>query len=317
MLRRIRANKDTNPLPIPAPYSQPNRNASSEVDIHEAHHDRLKRKVKELEQRSNSMNGLYGVLQHSSEHGANELCRHIRRGISPDDVPTLTGQLLSRSPSPNQTNRNILPPTSTSIEFQLIALHSNAYPPLNPLDVTSIDLGLLGISPLTSFHHGDSIRGSRRNKKDSMPEYEQQSLLAPCSVIDQEKHVHPQPDSSGHYIDGRLNHVHIRAWTDVPIQNDFAARVISLYLMNDAPWWVYFNIDLFLEDLANGGTRFCSSLLVNSLLSFACVSIGREYLVSVSTFLMVFFSKHTHTLNLPHSPLLKASYMKLCDFMMQ
>lgn len=263
------------------------------------------------------MNGLYGLLQHSSEHGTNQLFGHIRRGMSPDDVPTFTGQLLVRSPSSNQTNRNILSPTSTPVEFQLVALHSNAYPALIPLDVSSIDLGLLGISPLTSFRYGDSIPGSRRNKRDPMPEYEKQPLLAPFSTIDQDNHVRPQPETSCHYIDARLNRIRIRAWTDVPIEDDFTARVISLYLKNDTPWWAYFDVDLFLEDLANSGTRFCSPLLVNSLLAFACVSIGREYLVSVFAFLMVFFSKHTHTLNLLHFLSLKSFYIKLLGFMMQ
>lgn len=317
LLRRIRASNDAGLLPIPASYPDIDRDTSSKADIREPHHNGLKRKIEQLEQRSNSMNGLYGLLQHSSEHGANEVCGYIRRGMSPDDVPTFTGQLLVRSPSSNQTNRNISSPTSTPIEFQLFALHSNAYPALIPLDVSSIDLGLLGISPLTSFRHGDSIPGSRRNEKNYMLKHEQQPLLAPSSARDQENHVPPQPETSCHYIDARLKRIHIRAWTDVPIEDDFAARVISLYLKNDTPWWVYVNIKLFLEDLIYVGTRFCSPLLVNSLLAWACVSFRNELTVLCICLSDDSRSKHTLTLNLLHSLSLKSFYIKPLGFMMQ
>nr|RBQ85299.1 hypothetical protein FVER53263_20460 [Fusarium verticillioides] len=39
------------------------------------------------------------------------------------------------------------------------------------------------------------------------------------------------------------------------------------------PWWAYFDTDLFLYELANAETNFCSSILVNALLAWATVSL--------------------------------------------
>ncbi|PVH99956.1 hypothetical protein DM02DRAFT_563840, partial [Periconia macrospinosa] len=177
-----------------------------------------------------------------------------------------------RYPSPNQTNRNILPPTSTSAEFQLVAIHPNAYPALIPLDVASIDLGLLGISPFTTFLHGKPDSPLRRSEQDFISEHDQQLLSTPSSAGNRgDLAIGTQSGPSSQYIDARLNHIRIRRWTDVAITDDFAARAISLYLKEYSPWFGYFNIDLFLEDLACGETRFCSRLLVNAVLSWACV----------------------------------------------
>lgn len=275
MLRRLRESNNADPLPIPAAYLHTDSDASSKADIQEAQNKGLKRKIGQLTQRSDSINGFYGLLQHTSEHGANELFRHIRRGMSPDDVPAFTGQFLSRSPSPNQTNRNILPPTSTSIEFELIALHPNAYPALIPLDVASIDLGLLGTSP---FKPDSPLR---RSKRGFISEHDQQLLLAPSSAGNQgDLAIGTQRGLSSQYIDARLNHIHIRRWTDVAITDDLAARAISLYLVNDSPWLGCFDNDLFLEDLIHGETRFCSRLLVNAVLSWACVSLINQWSTS-------------------------------------
>jgi hypothetical protein len=78
---------------------------------------------------------------------------------------------------------------------------------------------------------------------------------------------------NGQYIDIRLERVRIRQWTNVTIMDDIAAQAISLFLLNKTPGGVFFDIDLFLDDLVNGDTRFCSRLLVNSVLAQACVSL--------------------------------------------
>lgn len=73
-------------------------------------------------------------------------------------------------------------------------------------------------------------------------------------------------------IDERLKEVDFQRWTEVPISNELAATLVSLYLEIDYPWCPLFDADLFLNDCMQGKTHFCSALLVNSLLSWACVS---------------------------------------------
>lgn len=71
--------------------------------------------------------------------------------------------------------------------------------------------------------------------------------------------------------DERLHKFDILTWTSVAIPSLAAKRALSLYLGTDHTTTALFDVDLFLDDLVSGGTRFCSRLLVSSLLSWACV----------------------------------------------
>lgn len=74
------------------------------------------------------------------------------------------------------------------------------------------------------------------------------------------------------YCDARLATLNMSMWTTVPIPNDLAAAAISLYLQTDHPLLGFFDADIFLEDLVEGRSRYCSPLLVSSLLFWALVS---------------------------------------------
>jgi hypothetical protein len=72
----------------------------------------------------------------------------------------------------------------------------------------------------------------------------------------------------------RLQGLNISRWTNVSIGNGFAARVIKLYLETDHPLLGIFDPYLFIDDLVDGGTNYCSSFLVNTLMFLGCVSNG-------------------------------------------
>ena len=74
------------------------------------------------------------------------------------------------------------------------------------------------------------------------------------------------------YCDARLAMLDMSVWTTIPIPNDLAAAAISLYLQTDHPLLGFFDADVFLEDLLEGRSRYCSTLLVSSLLFWALVS---------------------------------------------
>jgi hypothetical protein len=48
------------------------------------------------------------------------------------------------------------------------------------------------------------------------------------------------------------------------------------------PWWAFFDVDLFLDDLVSGETRLCSQLLANALLALASVSCSNAFIFSDS-----------------------------------
>ncbi|KAF3060868.1 hypothetical protein CFAM422_010936 [Trichoderma lentiforme] len=70
--------------------------------------------------------------------------------------------------------------------------------------------------------------------------------------------------------DSRLFQLNISHWTNVPISNEAAARAISLYLETDHPLLGYFDPNLFVSDLVNLKHDYCSTMLVNALLYWAC-----------------------------------------------
>ncbi|KAK2764234.1 Nitrogen assimilation transcription factor nit-4-like protein 1 [Colletotrichum kahawae] len=70
--------------------------------------------------------------------------------------------------------------------------------------------------------------------------------------------------------DPRLRRLKISFWTDVPITDDYAKQVISLYMVTDHPLLGIFDPSLFISDLVDQKHTHCSPLLVNALLYWAC-----------------------------------------------
>lgn len=98
-------------------------------------------------------------------------------------------------------------------------------------------------------------------------------------------------DSFSDFCDPRLAKLDIHLWTKVPISSELAARTISLYLETDHPLLSFFEPDQFLSDLIEGKTKYCSSLLVNSLLYWASVSIALVPLFNSGCLINAVYSK--------------------------
>jgi hypothetical protein len=160
---------------------------------------------------------------------------------------------------------SLLPPASNSMEQELMVRHPIAYPVLMPIAVNSLPLETLLIP---------------RN-----PEMLRERLLLndtahselPDTAKKKDDHCYGAADwckSLMHLTKSHLDillQVDISFWTDLPIPNDFAIRVIALYLNNDFPVLPLFDADLFLQDLSQKRPYFCSRLLVSALLAWACV----------------------------------------------
>lgn len=63
-----------------------------------------------------------------------------------------------------------------------------------------------------------------------------------------------------------------KPWTTVTDDDELVSHLVSLYFCWDYPVHCFFDRQLFLADMVSGRERFCSKLLVNTLLSYACVS---------------------------------------------
>lgn len=175
------------------------------------------------------------------------------------------------------------PPDQDSIEFELMTRHPILYPASVPLDfphasapskshpsqTDGAEIDLYGshsdVSPYPS-----SLAGIR--DPDESPLGDIPMLVAPPLEV---------PIFQALY-DPRLEGVSFANWTEAPVNDLEASQAISDYLRFDHPILGFFDADLFLNDLSNNGTRFCSSLLVNSLLSWAYVSTAVDFRLSVS-----------------------------------
>lgn len=84
--------------------------------------------------------------------------------------------------------------------------------------------------------------------------------------------------------DQRLRSLDISFWTDVPISNEAAKRILSSYLSTEHPVVGFFDADLFVEDLIAQRDRYCSPVLVSGLFFWACVSTSAEQSYTLADF---------------------------------
>jgi hypothetical protein len=199
-------------------------------------------------------------------------------------------------PSDNATTRALLPPTRFEFETELHSRHQKAYPVLGPIDTSSIDLdSLLFVRPEQLLWQ-EAPRCSQTfqqdtNNKDSPEQLRKATGVSKAGTTQLVEPLPPPlrgmsvrrgspvegPFPKRLYVDDRLQRLDIEYWTCVPISNEFAASVISLYLEVDHPIFGLFDSDLFLQDLIDHRLRFASPFLVSALLYFACVRVAVIY----------------------------------------
>ncbi|KAK2022604.1 hypothetical protein LX32DRAFT_698548 [Colletotrichum zoysiae] len=184
-------------------------------------------------------------------------------------------------PSGPKDPRELLPHIHSNIEFELTRRHPSAYPQTRRLSRLKLS-GSLGPRPAKVARIAHSAEGglpvlgdndhlvaaetagyipSGASEAYSWP-YDTAFFVPPMGPI-------PPPPPPVHR-DPRLKNLNIGFWTVVPITDQDAADVISLYLETDHSILGLFDAELFLDDLVGGQVRYCSALLVNALLAFAC-----------------------------------------------
>ncbi|KAF6781827.1 C6 transcription factor, partial [Colletotrichum musicola] len=157
-------------------------------------------------------------------------------------------------PSDLDKARAILPPTQSSIEFELMAEYGTAYPRLLPTSVAELttvwppELNLSasgsqagpGIPPTST--QGEMLEGPSETNSESGQEASQLEE-SDHSGHGQQARI-TEPRSPPQYCDGRLERLETRYWTKVPISNELAATLISFYLENDHRTMGFFDADL-------------------------------------------------------------------------
>jgi hypothetical protein len=247
----------------------------------------LKRKRDALTATTRSLSDLIKLLKTQPLPVAREAIERIRRGVPPEEViksiqadPSSAG-----CPSILAVNRSLLPHTQSKFEFELNVRHANAYPSLRP--IANVDFGLIGFTPSPNKALGQ-IGG--QVAPGSLAKW---APPAKVQTIDPTQLFHARSSSlTEKYIDDRLAKVDFGRWTNVPVSNEFAAKVLSLYLEVFHPFLGFFDADLFLDSLISGETRFCSRMMVNALLAWTCVGCP-----SSSEFPLMGSSQHMRIMN--------------------
>ncbi|KAM0556847.1 hypothetical protein ACHAPJ_005519 [Fusarium lateritium] len=143
-------------------------------------------------------------------------------------------------------------PRHLGLESELMARHSRAFPPLQPLETDILrEVFNTGRASTT-----DSENDSSMTNDDPNPIPARNSIRSPVPALDP--------------CDERLEELDMSFWTAVPIPSDLAAKIISLYLETDHPLLGAFDPDLFVNDMINCRTEYCSHLLVSTLMYWGC-----------------------------------------------
>ncbi|KAG7405461.1 Nitrogen assimilation transcription factor nirA [Fusarium oxysporum f. sp. rapae] len=71
-------------------------------------------------------------------------------------------------------------------------------------------------------------------------------------------------------VDPRLDHVDARKWTCIIDDNKLLRKLLETYFMTEYTFYPAFQKNCFLEDMAAGRSKYCSSLLVHAVLASAC-----------------------------------------------
>ncbi|KAF4925793.1 Activator of stress genes protein 1 [Colletotrichum viniferum] len=237
---------------------------------------------------------LLAILRSLPDDQVRDVLRQLRAGGDASKiVAALRGQLHSAYDVPfHGTLHGVPPPDQNSLEFELMVRHSIAYSPWAPTELPQLDFELSarpgqGIavespsaavspvsadtpSPMPPTEPESSFSSSRTRFQQEPRESSSSglSLSVPVRVSSREA----GPADFQPLCDERLHKVDISVWTNVSVAPDSARRALSLYLETDHTFTALFDVDLLLDSLVSGNTRFCSRLLFSSLLSWACQS---------------------------------------------
>ena len=174
------------------------------------------------------------------------------------------------SPSFHATAPAFLPDWLSNTEYELALTHPNAY----------ASNGLPDMATLWSIQMSKvrSILGEIRfaNEMDTSPIGAEISNGHSDALVGRSITRLPARQmlavSSAQYCDRRLNGLSLQRWTSVWMPDELGAKMISFYLESDHPILGHFDPDLFVHDLVEYNSQYCSPMLVNSVLLQASVS---------------------------------------------
>ncbi|KAI5455621.1 hypothetical protein BGZ63DRAFT_138259 [Mariannaea sp. PMI_226] len=226
----------------------------------------LKRRHSQLEQRHADLVELFDMLKSRPEQDARIILNRIR--TSGDLSATLSfikeGELLSQTHTMTpDLYSSFLPRADSPFEAFLQVRHGNAYNPLLRPGQTIADPTTKATNTTATWADTGITLTPGINAGITHPTvYEDSSQPCVLSNTTIGGSAKPVP------YDEHLSRVSAQQWTAVTDDNRIFADIISIYLSYDHPTFRVFDEEYFLEELARGGTDYCSPLLVNAILAY-------------------------------------------------
>ncbi|KAF4445635.1 hypothetical protein F53441_10635 [Fusarium austroafricanum] len=200
--------------------------------------------------RSTVYEELIGLLRNLPDRDSQDILQRLRSGTDPESVlnQVQAGNLLLQMA--------VVPETRLRYEFPYrsempIELNLNS-PYLNSLVYEAASL----YSP------------------DRPPDPSSSSFLASLGSEEQRSH-YLKPFHAAQVVDPLLSDVKVSAWTSICDDDDLMRDLLGVLFRCEYQFTAAFHKDLFLEDMAARRKDFCSSLLVNVTLAYACVCYPR------------------------------------------
>ncbi|RFU81944.1 c6 transcription factor [Trichoderma arundinaceum] len=208
----------------------------------------IKRGYKDLRYRTSVHGEFFDLLKNLPEQEAQHVFQRIRAGA---DVTTIlnhvrAGNLLLQMA--------VQPETRFRYEFPYRSEMPSEYIVDNPY-LESIIFGAASLYP---------------TGQQSLPSPHTASSLGD-DVSEEYQSVYLKPFHAAHVIDARLSNAKISAWTAVSTDDVLMRDLLGVFLRCEYHLSAAFQKDFFLEDLVSRRKDFCSSLLVNVVLAYACV----------------------------------------------
>ncbi|KAI1393371.1 uncharacterized protein F4822DRAFT_9754 [Hypoxylon trugodes] len=210
------------------------------TDPAETHSQALKRKYSEAQNQITPYEELFDLLKTKSETESLEILRRIRTGNNVDSIirHAKDGDLLIQLSLAPESRRRYEFPYISDMPASIM-LPDNLY--------------------LRSFVYATTFRAPPSHGFQSESQRE---------GYNDDRYL--KPYHAAQIIEPNFSNINVSKWTTVTSDENILRRLLNSYLYYQHPWTAVFHMDYFIKDMAAGRKRFCSSLLVNSVLAAAC-----------------------------------------------
>ncbi|KAM0718419.1 hypothetical protein Q7P37_005489 [Cladosporium fusiforme] len=233
----------------------------------ETRHASLKRTNEALQDRLSALERSIKHICNLPEDEAQSFLKRARQTADPLGTLVSLSMGTPATSLEHQAAQAVLPQVQTKLEYELMVTNSFAYEAIESIDIDSLVNKIPG--KLSSLEALRSLQGVA-SLSTSQSEHQSLKNVPKSPVRRSRPEVAPEgPEPPPDYCDSRLKRLDVRFWTRVPASTEFAARALSRWLYSYQAFECFFDVELFIDDLASKRRTFCSSLLMNAVMDIA------------------------------------------------